>query len=73
MLVNPGLFDLHPLLSPLRRKLDVTSVYGTLFLADDPATRSEHHAKAAMAVGGAAKEFASCHSRASSRPASFGR
>src|SRR6185503_3376974 len=31
-------------------KLDVTSVYGTLFLADDPATRSEYHAKATMAL-----------------------
>jgi flavin-dependent dehydrogenase len=50
VLVNPELFDLHPLLSPLRRKLDMTSVYGTLFLADDAATRSEYHAKAAMAT-----------------------
>jgi flavin-dependent dehydrogenase len=48
-LVNPELFDLHPLLSPLRRKLDSTSVYGTAFLADDPGTRTEYHSKAAMA------------------------
>ena len=50
VLINPEMFDLHPLLSPMRRKLEVTSVYGTLFLADDPATRSEYHAKATMAL-----------------------
>jgi flavin-dependent dehydrogenase len=50
VLINPEMFDLHPLLSPMRRKLDVTNVYGTLFLADDPATRSEYHAKATMAL-----------------------
>jgi hypothetical protein len=49
-LINPELFDLHPLLSPLRRKLEGTSVYGTAFLGDEPITRTEHHSKAAMAL-----------------------
>lgn len=45
VVINPEFFDLHPLLSPLRRKLDLTPIYGLQFLADDPATRSEFHAK----------------------------
>jgi hypothetical protein len=45
VLLNPALFDLHPLLAPVRRKLETTSIYGLQFLADDPATRSEYRAK----------------------------
>ncbi len=50
VLVNPEMFDLHPLLGPLRRKLDSTSVYGLQFLADDPGTRSEHRAKSIVGL-----------------------
>jgi hypothetical protein len=46
--INPALFDLHPLLSPLRRKLNLTSVYGLQFLADDPAIKSESRTKSAV-------------------------
>ena len=49
VIVNPALFALHPLLEPLKRKLEATAVYGLQFLSDDPATRSEHRSKTAMA------------------------
>jgi hypothetical protein len=48
VLINPAFFDLHPLLGPLRRKLEMTAVYGLQFLADDPATHSEFRNKAAL-------------------------
>jgi hypothetical protein len=43
--INPALFDLHPLLSGLRRKLNLVGLYGLDFLADDPATRSQFRTK----------------------------
>lgn len=46
--INSAWFDLHPLLSPLRRKLNLTSVYGLQFLADDPGIRSESRSKSAV-------------------------
>jgi hypothetical protein len=49
VLINPALFALHPLLEPLKRKLETTPVYGLQFLSDDPATRSEHRSKSALA------------------------
>jgi hypothetical protein len=49
VLINPALFSLHPLLEPLKRKLEMTPVYGLQFLSDDPATRSEHRSKSALA------------------------
>ena len=45
VIINPALFALHPLLETLRRKLDLTNVYGIQFLSDDPAVRSEHRSK----------------------------
>src|SRR5438067_2510658 len=39
-LLNPAFFLLHKLLEPLKRKLDLTAIYGAQFLADDPATHS---------------------------------
>jgi flavin-dependent dehydrogenase len=50
VLINTAMFDLHPLLGPVRRKLETTSIYGVQFLADDPATRSEHRAKTIMGL-----------------------
>ena len=49
VIINPALFALHPLLEPLKRKLEMTPVYGLQFLSDDPATRSEHRSKSALA------------------------
>jgi hypothetical protein len=48
-LLNPALFILHKLLEPLKRKLEMTAVYGVQFLGDDPATRSEHRSKSTLA------------------------
>ena len=48
VIVNPALFTLHPMLEPLKRKLDMTTVYGLQFLSDDPATRSEFRSKSAL-------------------------
>jgi flavin-dependent dehydrogenase len=58
VLINPELFDLHPLLHPLRRKLETTAVYGLQFLssATDAATRSEHRAKSILSLVGHYKD-----------------
>src|SRR3954468_17141250 len=47
--VNPALFDLHPILAGLKRKLNLTSVHGISFFADDPETHSEYRAKTIVA------------------------
>ncbi len=39
--LNPDFFSLHPVLSPLRRKIDQTVIYGLQFLSADDQTRSE--------------------------------
>lgn len=49
VLVNPELFSLHPLTEPLRRKIDMTGVYGLRFLADSPETASEHRSRSPLA------------------------
>jgi hypothetical protein len=49
VVINPDLFELHPLLAPLRRKLECRTVYGLRFLADDPLIRSEYRSKSAVA------------------------
>lgn len=46
--LNPDLFDLHPLLAPLKRKLDVTATYGLQFLSEDGTTRSEYRSKSTI-------------------------
>lgn len=48
VVVNPALFALHPLLEPLKRKLEMTTIYGLQFLSDDPTTRSEFRSKSAL-------------------------
>lgn len=57
VLVNPALFALHPLLEPLRRRLDLTAVYGLQFVSDDPAVRSEHRSKAALVYAASTKSL----------------
>src|ERR1700722_17695228 len=47
-LINPAFFELHELLGPLRRKLEMTAIYGLQFLADDPAIHSEFRNKSAL-------------------------
>jgi hypothetical protein len=55
VLINPAFFDLHPLLGSLRRKVEMTPVYGLQFLADDAVTRSEFRSKPALAYVAAYK------------------
>ena len=59
VIINPSFFSLHPLLEPLRRKLDMTTVYGLQFLSDDPAVRSEYRSKSALAYVAAYKQVRS--------------
>ena len=47
--VNPAFFELHKLLAPLKKKLDMVPVHGLRFLADDPNTRSEWTGKTVAA------------------------
>jgi flavin-dependent dehydrogenase len=47
--LNPKLFTLHKLLEPLKRRLDLTAVYGVQFLGEDVNTRSEAKAKSTVA------------------------
>lgn len=49
VLVNPEFFRLHPLLEPLRRKLEMTTTYGLQFISDDPETHSEYRHKSTLA------------------------
>jgi len=56
VMISPAFFHLHPLLEPLRRKLDVRPVYGLRFLADDPAIRSEFRSKSSVASIGQYKD-----------------
>lgn len=54
--INPALFELDPLLAPLRRKLEMASIYGLKFLADDPATSIAHVGKSVAAYIGSYKQ-----------------
>jgi hypothetical protein len=49
VIINPQFFTLHPLLEPLKRKLDLVAVYGLQFLSGDPEVRSEYRSKSALA------------------------
>ena len=55
VMINPDFYDLHPLLEPLRKKLDTRGVYGLQFLANDPATRGEYRSKSIVADVGSLK------------------
>lgn len=59
IVVNPSFFTLHPLLEPLRRKLDLVGVYGLQFLSDDPEVRSEHRSKSTLAYVASYKQVRS--------------
>src|SRR5258706_571440 len=48
VLMNPALFELHPLLSSMKRKIEATGLYGIRFLADEPPTASEFRSKSAV-------------------------
>jgi flavin-dependent dehydrogenase len=48
--INPALFDLHPLLEPLKKSLPNTPLHGLKFLSDNPDTSSEHRTKSAVVL-----------------------
>lgn len=48
VVVNPAFFALHPSLDAVRRRLEMTGIYGLQFVSDDPAVRSEHRSKSVM-------------------------
>lgn len=56
VVLNPEFFTLHKILEPLRRKMNLTAIYGAQFLADDPNTRSEHRHKSTLAYVAAYKD-----------------
>ena len=60
VVINPEFFKLHPLLEPLRRKLDVVSTYGLQFLSPEPPTQSEYRHKSAMAYVASYKAVREC-------------
>ncbi|HVT91040.1 MAG TPA: hypothetical protein VHD56_19460 [Tepidisphaeraceae bacterium] len=57
VIVNPALFELSPILKPLKRKLDLVSIYGLRFLADDAAVHSVHVGKSIGAYVGGFKQI----------------
>lgn len=59
VVVNPAFFALHPLLEPLRRKLDLVAIYGLQFLSDDPEVCSEHRSKSTLAYVASYKQVRS--------------
>ena len=56
VIINPSFFTLHPLLEPLKRKLDLVAVYGLQFLSGDPEVRSEYRSKSALAYVASLKQ-----------------
>jgi flavin-dependent dehydrogenase len=57
VLMNPQFFELHQLLSPLKRKLELMAIYGLKFLADDPTVEIAHTSKTISAYVGAFKQI----------------
>src|SRR4051794_33892013 len=56
ILINPEMFELHPMLGSLKRKVDLTPVYGLKFLADDPGISSSQLGKSIGAYIGSLKQ-----------------
>src|SRR5687768_9391700 len=52
VLLNPQFFALHKPLEKLKKKLELTGVFGVSFLADDGATRGEYKSKTPAALVG---------------------
>jgi hypothetical protein len=57
VVINPAFFELHPLLTPLKKTLDLTNLNGLRFLADDRSVSSEYHAKSVVAHIGTFKQI----------------
>jgi flavin-dependent dehydrogenase len=52
VIINPQFFALHKPLEKIKKKLELTPIYGAIFLSDDPATRGEWISKAVVAYIG---------------------
>jgi flavin-dependent dehydrogenase len=55
VVINPSFFSLNPALEPIKRKLELNTIYGLQFLSGDPAVRSEYRSKSAMGYIGSSK------------------
>jgi hypothetical protein len=56
VLINPALFDLHPLLAQTKASLNLTDITGLQFLSDDPSVSSEYRDQAVVAHIGLFKQ-----------------
>ncbi|HEX8524751.1 MAG TPA: hypothetical protein VF669_21035 [Tepidisphaeraceae bacterium] len=52
VLINPNFFTLHPELAKLKKKLNLTGVWGAQFVSDNPELRSEYRSKTSMGCVG---------------------
>ncbi|MEA2709186.1 MAG: hypothetical protein QOF78_1787 [Phycisphaerales bacterium] len=57
VIVNPQLFALHKPLEKLKKKLELTAVYGAIFLSEDAETRGEWRSKTITAYIGCYSEI----------------
>src|SRR4051812_25091394 len=48
VLMNPAMFELHPMLGSMKRRIEASGLYGVRFLADEPPTASEFRSKSAV-------------------------
>jgi hypothetical protein len=55
--VNPELLNLHKMLAGLKRQVELTPIYGVLFLSDDPVVRSECNTKTILAYVASLKQI----------------
>jgi flavin-dependent dehydrogenase len=55
VLINPAFFELHSSFAALRRKMEMTGLYGLQFLGDEPATRNEFRGKTVLSYVAAYK------------------
>ena len=49
VVINPEVFELHPLLEPVRKKVDLAPIYGLRFIADAAGLASEYRSRSALA------------------------
>lgn len=59
VVINPAFFSLHPSLETLRRRLDLTAIYGLQFVSDEPGVHSEYRSKSGLAFIASSKQVRS--------------
>jgi flavin-dependent dehydrogenase len=55
--INPAFFELHKLLAPLKKKLDLQAVYGIRFLANESSVSSEYAGKSVVGYVGSFQQI----------------